>query len=79
MYSHRYTFFLKLGCTPDEAQARRGLDLSLRGFVASVLTHLGSPTRLIFATSEGLTSTSMALKIMRVQNLRLFEVFAFRA
>jgi hypothetical protein len=71
MFSHRFS--------PDEAQARRGLDLSLRGFVASVLTHLGSPTRLIFATSESLTSTSIVLRALRLKNARLFEVFAFRA
>ena len=74
-----WPIFIKLDCTPDEDQARRGLELPLRGFIASTSTHPRSPTRLISATSTGSTSTSMIRRALRVQDARLFEVFAFRA
>jgi hypothetical protein len=77
--SHRSTFFSKLDCTPDEAQVRRGLELSLKGFIASAFTHPRSPTRLIFATSARSTSASMILKTLRVKDARSFEfLFLFK-
>jgi hypothetical protein len=72
-------FFLKLDCTPDEAQDQRGLTLPLRGFIASAFTHPKSPIRLISEALAGSTSTSMILRALRVQDARLFGGFAFCA
>jgi hypothetical protein len=67
---------LSLGCTPNEAQARRGLELPLRGFIASSFTHRKIPIHLIYETSTGSTSASLILRALRVQAARLLEAFA---
>jgi hypothetical protein len=55
------------------------MELHLRGFIASAFAHTGISTCIISATSEGSISASMILRALRMQDARLFEVFAFRA
>jgi hypothetical protein len=64
---------------PDEAHAGRGLELSLRGFIAIAHTRPRSPNRQIAVTSASSSKASMALRALREQDLRLFEIFPFRA
>ena len=51
----------------------------LEDFIASAFTHPRSPTRLFSATSRASTLNSIMQRALRVQNARLFEVFAFCA
>jgi|AntAceMinimDraft_5_1070358.scaffolds.fasta_scaffold174191_1 hypothetical protein len=67
----------KVKCTPDGAQARRGLKFTLRRPIVSALTRPRSPTRLISAISAGPTSASALLRARRVQDTRLFEAIIF--
>ena len=65
-------FVFNIDFTPDEAQARRCLELPLRGFIARALTHLRSFNRLISAATTESTTASITLRTLRVKDARLF-------
>jgi hypothetical protein len=72
---YRLLLFLKVDFTPGEAKAWRGLELLLRGYIFSALTHPRISIQMIIAHSAGSTSGSMILRALRVKDLRLFEEF----